>query len=441
MDSWEGGETEGDGPSAKRIEAEAVSHAAELGHDVGKSLARRHLYLYTSTYPTGLHEPMAGRLLIYLAIEFERVTVIPWRTDGAAARAMPKGVYGRLLKTERGERVQALFKRWRTYRKSIKHDQGQRMKMGLYIKYAKMFGHYAAMAERLKAVWAEEAEIRAQKQDGDWRVQHLCLWFAHWPTVLALAGQEYRTLARAWDVHPERHPFGFQPFRQLQLNYLLKAIAVNQHALEALHTHHPEAAEKFSLHRLGTRDMGMGALPSEGQRLTILTIGDARPVKGIERVFDVLELLNPTPVTWVHVGELPDNSTRSNNLPHVETVQYPTMRHDELMAWLPTQKFHVYVIPSLHEGVPSTLLEAMSLGIPSVGADVGGIGEALNAEVGVLLPTWTPEGAAQAILTLAGQTWQAPERRAQIRAHWQTKFDSATLLPILAHSLRLSSPQ
>jgi glycosyltransferase involved in cell wall biosynthesis len=385
---------------------------------------------------------MAGRLLQYLAIEFERVTVIPWRSDGIKARAMPKGVYGRLIKTKRWERVEALLHRWKTYRKSVLNDKAKGLKSKDLNNYTKLFAQYAAVAERIKTIWTDEAELRAEKQEGVWRVQHLSLWFAHWPTVLALAGQPYRTLARAWDVHDTRHPFGFQPFRDLQFAFLQQAIGVNNHALEALHASYPEHLEKFSLNRLGTRDMGMGAMPSEGQRLTILTIGDARPVKGMDRMGDVLKLLYPTPVTWVHVGELAEGSVGSDyGLPHLEISQHPTMRHEELMAWLPTQKNHVYVIPSLHEGVPSTLLEAMSLGIPSLGADVGGIGEALSDDVGILLPTWSAEEAAKAVVELASASWQSPEKRSQIRAHWQAKFDSATLLPILARSLRMSCPQ
>lgn len=45
----------------------------------------------------------------------------------------------------------------------------------------------------------------------------------------------------------------------------------------------------------------------------------------------------------------------------------------------------VYVMSSLHEGIPTSLIEAMSLGVPCVCTRVGGIAEVLGEEAGVLV--------------------------------------------------------
>ena len=46
---------------------------------------------------------------------------------------------------------------------------------------------------------------------------------------------------------------------------------------------------------------------------------------------------------------------------------------------------HVLLMPSLHEGLPYTLLEAMSLGTPIIASQVGGLAEVLQHEVTALL--------------------------------------------------------
>ncbi len=65
------------------------------------------------------------------------------------------------------------------------------------------------------------------------------------------------------------------------------------------------------------------------------------------------------------------------------------------------QNAAVYVLPSYYEGLPTTLLEAMSCGIPSVATDVEGSSELIkNGETGLLVPPRDSKRLAEAILRL-----------------------------------------
>ncbi len=63
------------------------------------------------------------------------------------------------------------------------------------------------------------------------------------------------------------------------------------------------------------------------------------------------------------------------------------------MKWYP--KFDVFALPSLSEGFPLTLLEALSVGVPCVATEVGGVPEILGEKL--LVKRWDPEGLAEKI--------------------------------------------
>lgn len=74
-------------------------------------------------------------------------------------------------------------------------------------------------------------------------------------------------------------------------------------------------------------------------------------------------------------------------------------RHIELMKLLSVAD--AFALPSYVEGLPISLLEAMSLGIPSVSTDVNAIPEALiDRETGILIEPGDPEALAAAILDI-----------------------------------------
>ena len=60
--------------------------------------------------------------------------------------------------------------------------------------------------------------------------------------------------------------------------------------------------------------------------------------------------------------------------------------------------FDVFVLASRHEGLPLTILEAMSSGLPVVATDVGSVGETVeNGVNGFLVPPDRPKAIAEAL--------------------------------------------
>ena len=71
----------------------------------------------------------------------------------------------------------------------------------------------------------------------------------------------------------------------------------------------------------------------------------------------------------------------------------------------------MFVLSSLTEGVPLTVLEAMSCGLPVVATRVGGTPEAVaDGATGVLVPPGDPERLAEALLELGRDGARARKR-------------------------------
>lgn len=88
------------------------------------------------------------------------------------------------------------------------------------------------------------------------------------------------------------------------------------------------------------------------------------------------------------------------------------------------QNATICALPSYYEGLPTTLLEAMSCGIPSIATDVEGSSELIkDGETGLLVPPRNPERLAEAILRLLDDEELRTRLGANARKYIVTNYD------------------
>lgn len=136
---------------------------------------------------------------------------------------------------------------------------------------------------------------------------------------------------------------------------------------------------------------------------TICTVGRLSPVKGLS---DLLLAVRDLIMTWPTLQLLVVGQGRLEgvlkqqvmDLGLSKNVQFTGHLENLRDVWL---RVDVFALPSLSEGLPLSLLEAMAAGIPSVATRVGGVGEVIeDGETGLLVPPGDRQALAEGIMKL-----------------------------------------
>lgn len=153
--------------------------------------------------------------------------------------------------------------------------------------------------------------------------------------------------------------------------------------------------------RLGAGDLLIGA------------IGRLDKQKGFATLIEAMSHLKGTPLRCAILGDGPEHDRLQALIRkfELEKTVWLLGEKGEIPSWL--SAFDLYCLPSLWEGLPNALLEAMALGLPVVASRVDGVPEAVtDGKDGLLVPPSKPEALAKALKSLADDA----EKRAALGA-------------------------
>ncbi len=136
-------------------------------------------------------------------------------------------------------------------------------------------------------------------------------------------------------------------------------------------------------------------LKIDPQKPVILFVGNLVWQKGVEYLIRAKEFLSEeAEIVIVGNGPLFEELKGIVEFEKMKGIKFTGARSD-IENIMPAAD--VFVLPSLSEGRPTVLLEAMASGKPVVATNVGGIPEIVNKEIGILVNPEDPVGLAEAI--------------------------------------------
>jgi glycosyltransferase involved in cell wall biosynthesis len=145
----------------------------------------------------------------------------------------------------------------------------------------------------------------------------------------------------------------------------------------------PNGTDLDKFHKARFKDIGKKTLGLPDDKIIITTIANIRHAKGhdfyvkvIEKFFKRLE-----DIQFVWTGEGLLKSTITHKIKELGISDKITMlgRVNDVRPILANSD--IFVLPSREEGMPRALMEAMSMSLPCVATDVGGVREVVEEEV------------------------------------------------------------
>ena len=232
-----------------------------------------------------------------------------------------------------------------------------------------------------------------------------------------------------YDLYEQARGCGYIPMRPYLLERLDRVALISADGMNYLAERYPAWRDKLTVSLLGTEDHGPGPDPAGPFRLVSCSALTAN--KRVALIAQALAGITDRPIVWTHYGDGPlmaQVRALCEKLPANVRWELPgRLDNAALMAQYARRPAHLFVNASDSEGIPVSIMEAMSFAIPCIATDVGGTREIVRTgKNGTLLPADVSAGALrQAILSYADMApADCAAYRARARAFWRERYSA-----------------
>ncbi|WPX09117.1 glycosyltransferase [Anaerocellum danielii] len=217
-------------------------------------------------------------------------------------------------------------------------------------------------------------------------------WFHFLALSTALCNQPFAlkvSRAHRGDLYEESYP---QPCKKFILGNIDKVFTCSKMGAEYINKRYQ--TDKAEVSYLGTYNHHNVIIDKKREEVfKIVSCARLAPVKRIDRIVDSLEKIDSVKISWTHIGdgELFEKikSYAQEKLGKKSNIQFKFlgfMKNEDILNLYAEENFNLFINTSQSEGLPVSIMEAMSYGIPAVATDVGGTKEIVkNGSNGFLL--------------------------------------------------------
>lgn len=256
------------------------------------------------------------------------------------------------------------------------------------------------------------------------------LVYAYWNDAPAFAaallkreGRVRRLVSRnhGYDLYEEARKRQYMPLKRQFIADFDVMFAISGQGRGYLEERYAADPTRTEISRLGVSLPAQRATVSAENELKVLSVAFCYPEKRIDVAADAIAIAAARRpdlrIEWTHIGDGPlfdrwrEYARTRLTSPNVSCRFMGGMSSDEVAAYYATHAVDVLLNTSQTEGLPVSIMEAMSYGVPVIAPAVGGIPEIVGPDCGTLLgPAPAAEEYGEALLAAVPALKNQPVR-------------------------------
>lgn len=277
--------------------------------------------------------------------------------------------------------------------------------------------------------------------------------YSYWNDTLSFAAallrkqqMVKRLICRAhrFDVYEYSRPYGYMALKRQFVKSFDQVHAISNEGRNYLMKEYGFTDEVVLVSRLGVAVEEFVNVPSQDPFFVILSLSYCVPVKRIDKIIQAIAKLKDLDeerrIKWCHIGSGPELMKLQSQAKEVlfergvEWCFHGELPNNAVHQFLRNESIDVLVNTSDSEGVPVSIMEAMSYGIPVIAPSIGGIAELVNRQTGVLLPPIPDIDSIARALSNYGH-FKNPQTRIAAKEHIAKQFNAERNYPSFIETL------
>lgn len=221
------------------------------------------------------------------------------------------------------------------------------------------------------------------------------LFYSYWHTEVCYASQflksefdNIKVVSRIhrYDLYQEHREYSYMPLKKQFTKSIDKVFTISEEGTDYLLDTYGFDTATVEVSRLGVEDYAIDTKISKTDHCNIASCSYVSKVKRIDKIIDALVILadsNPNMTyQWTHIGNgnlyeqtLQMAKDKLSRFANIHYIFKGHMTNQEVYQFYKNSNIDVFINVSESEGVPVTIMEAMSCYIPIVAPDVGAISD------------------------------------------------------------------